>query len=131
MDKATVHLVGPTQRAYAASLLRDAPDGWAVTIQPPTRTTEQNALLWPLLTDVSRQVEWHGKHLSPDDWKDIFTATLKNLRVVPNLDGTGFVALGQRTSTMSKRTFSELVELIYAFGAERGVRWSEPKRKAE
>lgn len=44
---------------------------------------------------------------------------------------TGFVALGQRTSTMSKGTFSELVELIFAFGAERGVRWSEPKRKAE
>lgn len=129
MDRGTVHLIGPTQRAYAAEKLREAPDGWAVTFQPPTRTTEQNALLWPLLNDVSRQVEWHGKRLSPDDWKDIFTATLKNLRVVPNLDGTGFVALGQRTSTMSKRTFSDLVELIYAFGAERGVCWSKGATK--
>lgn len=39
-------------------------------------------------------------------------------------------ALGQRTSTMSKRTFSDLVELIYAFGAERGVRWSKAERTA-
>ena len=127
MDKATVHLVGPTQRAYAAKKLAEAPADWIVTIAPPTRTLDQNAKLWPMLQDVSRQVIWHGLRLTPDDWKDMFTAALKNLRVIPNIDGTGFVALGQRTSTMSKRTFRDLVDLIYAFGAQHGVAWSEPE----
>ena len=64
--------------------------------------------------------------LSPEDWKHMFTATLKRLDVVPNLDGTGFVALGMHTSTMTIRQMSDLMELIAAFGAERGVRFMEP-----
>jgi hypothetical protein len=39
--------------------------------------------------------------------------------VVPNLEGTGFVALGLSTSKMSKREFSDLLELVNAFAAER------------
>jgi hypothetical protein len=31
--------------------------------------------------------------------------------------------VGQRTSQMNKREFSELIELIYAFGAERRVKF--------
>ena len=124
--KRIIRLVGPSQRSCAAQSLRDAPDGWIVTLAPPTRTLDQNSLLWPLLTDLSRQVEWHGLHLSPEDWKDMMTAALKNLRVVPNIDGTGFVALGQRTSTMSKEAFSDLIEMIRAFGTKRGVKWTDP-----
>ena len=58
-----------------------------------------------------------------DEWKDVFSAALKKQKVVPGLDG-GFVVCGQSTSRMSKREFSDLVELIYAFGAERGVVFS-------
>lgn len=36
----------------------------------------------------------------------------------------GFVVLGQSTSKMGKREFSDLVELIYSFGAERNVIWT-------
>jgi hypothetical protein len=64
---------------------------------------------------------WHGRKLSPDDWKMVFTASLKKMDVVPNLDNTGFVALGLSTSKMSKRELSDLLELVYAFGAEHGV----------
>jgi len=51
----------------------------------------------------------------------MFTASLKKSRVMPNLDNTGFMILGQRTSKMGKREFSDLLELILAFGAGRGV----------
>lgn len=54
----------------------------------------------------------------------MFTASLSKQDVVPGIDG-GFVVLGKATSSMSKREFAELVELIYAFGAERGVRFTE------
>jgi NinB protein. len=44
---------------------------------------------------------------------------------VPNLDGTGFIILGQSTRAMSKKELSNLLELAYAFGAEHDVKWSE------
>ena len=108
-------------RRNAIQAVQDAPEGYAVTIAEPTRSLEQNARLWASLTDVAEQVQWYGKTLTPEDWKHVFSASLQKLEVVPNLEGTGFVALGLSTSKMSKRQLSDLLELIYAFGAERGV----------
>lgn len=96
----------------------------------PRRSTDANAMMWGLLTDVSRQVEWHGQRLAAEDWKEMFSAALRRQRVVPAIDGQGFVVLGQRTSRMSKSEFSDLLELILAFGAEREVQWSEPLEAA-
>lgn len=100
----------------------------ALIVSEPRRTLDQNSKLWPMLGDVSRQVQWHGQYLKDFDWKDIFTAALKRYRAVPGIDG-GIVLLGMRTSRMTKSEFSELVESIYAFGAEHGVVWSEPAQK--
>lgn len=112
-------------RRRAIQAVQEAPDGFAVTISEPTRSLEQNSRLWASLSDVSQQVEWYGRKLSPEDWKHVFTASLRKLEVVPNLDGTGFVALGQSTSRMSKKELSDLLELIYAFGAERNVAFGD------
>jgi hypothetical protein len=95
-----------------------------VKVEPEKRSDEQNRLLWAALSDVSRQVEWHGQKLEPEDWKHVFSAGLKRQRAVPGIDG-GFVVLGQSTSKMTKADFSELIELIYAFGADRGVTFKE------
>lgn len=103
----------------------DAQDGHKVTISEPTRSLEQNSRLWPSLTEISKQVDWYGRKLSPDDWKHVFTSSLKKMDVVPNLEGTGFVALGLSTSKMTKRELSDLLELIYSFGAERGVKFHD------
>ena len=113
-----------TARKLAAAYCMTAPDGYVCTIQEKTRTLEQNSKLWPMLGDVSKQVEWYGQYLSDEEWKDVFTAALKRQKVVPGIDG-GFVVCGQRTSKMGKKEFSELIELIYAFGTERNVKWSE------
>jgi hypothetical protein len=107
-------------RQRAQKAVKDAPDGYVVKITEPTRNLEQNALLWTLLEKVSKTVVWHGQKLNADDWKNIFSASLKKTRVVPGIDG-GFVVCGQSTSKMSKRDFSELCELIFAFGAQNGV----------
>jgi hypothetical protein len=113
----------PAVRLNALEAVKKAPDGWVVEIKQKTRTLEQNALLWSLLTDLSEQVEWYGHRLSPEEFKDLLTAGLRKSKVIPNMDGSGFVILGQRTSTMTKAEFSDLIELIYCFGAERGVKW--------
>lgn len=92
-------------------------------IKPLTRSLEQNARLWAMLTDISNQVDWYGRKLSPHDWKHVFTASLKKQDVVPGLDG-GFVVLGLSTSKMTKAEMCDLQTLMEAFGAEKGVRFS-------
>jgi hypothetical protein len=86
--------------------------------------------MWAALGDVSEQVVWYGKKLTPDDWKNVFSASLKRLDVVPNLDGSGFVALGMSTSRLSKREMADLITLIDAFGAEHNVHWSKETAEA-
>ena len=125
MEGQTLILIGKAQRDMAKTGIDRAPDGWAVRIQPNTRTLDQNAKLFAMLADVSAQVTWHGTKLDSGEWKDMFTAALKRTKVIPGLTG-GFVTCGMSTSRMNKRDFSDLIELIYAFGAERDVKWTEP-----
>lgn len=94
---------------------------YQIEAKPMTRTLEQNAKLWAMLTDVSQQVNWHGQKLSQEDWKNVFSAALNQQRVVPNLDSNGFVVLGQSTSRMTVSQMSEMIELMHAFGAQNGV----------
>jgi hypothetical protein len=122
--KRTFILAHDLARVNAAKFCMDAPEGWIVTIGEPTRTLEQNALLWPLLQRLADQVVWHGAKLSKEDWKDMLTASLRKQRAAPGIDG-GFVVFGERTKTYSKAQFSELLELIYAFGAQHGVTFEE------
>lgn len=100
--------------------MRQAPVGSRLEFKSPRRTLPQNDRLWAMLTEVARQVDWYGQKLSPDDWKDVFTASLRRAHVVPGIDG-GFVPLGMRTSDMSKQEMGDLFALIEAFAAERGV----------
>lgn len=112
-------------RRRAMQAVSEAPAGYVIQVSEPTRSLEQNARMWAMLADISRQVVWHGKKLDPDSWKAVFTASLKKLNVVPNLSGDGFVVLGMSTSKMSKAEMSELQTLMEAFGSEQGVVWSE------
>ena len=99
---------------------------FVIEVKEKTRSTEQNARMWAMLTEVSRQVDWYGQKLTAEEWKDVFSASLKKQKAVPGLDG-GFVILGQRTSKMTVREMADLMTLIEAFGAEKGVRFSAPE----
>lgn len=90
----------------------------------PTRTSEQNSKLWAMLKEVSDQVVWHGQKLSSDDWKNVFSASMKGQRTVPGIDG-GFVVFGARTSKMTIPEMMDMITLMEAFGAERGVTFKE------
>ena len=124
MGRATVIITGPATRQKAAHYVAKAPAGTRITFARSKRTLPQNDKMWAALTDVATQVLWHGIRLSPIDWKDMFSAAMKRSRVVPGLDG-GFVVLGQRTSEMSIEELSGLIEMIHAFGAERGVKFAD------
>ena len=97
-----------------------------LSIKPERRSVEQNSRLWASLSEVAEQVDWHGQKLTAQEWKDVFTAGLKRQKVVPGIEG-GFVVLGSSTSRMTRAELSELLELMYAFGAQQGVVFSEPQ----
>jgi hypothetical protein len=117
----------PQARQNALQAVSEAPEGYEVRIKERTRSLDQNAALWAVLTDISNQVVWHGQKLSPEDWKHILTAGLKReQRMAPGING-GWVVLGLSTSKMTKSEFSDLLELAHAFGAEQGVRFELPQ----
>lgn len=122
-DRQFFALVHDTARQMAVRAVTRAPAGYVVEVKPKTRTLDQNAKLWALLTDLSEQVNWHGQKLTPDEWKIVMTASIRRQRVLPGIDG-GFVAIGESTSKMTVKEFSDLVELIHAFGAQYEVRFS-------
>lgn len=123
------HLDSPIAKRNAAYTIANADRGMVCEIRPRTRSLDANAKMWAMLSDISRQVKWpiNGQleTLSPEDWKDISTASLhQENRIAQGIRG-GFVVLGRRTSKMTVREMSELIEFLYAFGAEQGVVWSE------
>jgi hypothetical protein len=132
MSRATIIIWGPQDRFRAADLVRKVPCGTLVSFKDAKRTLDQNSKMWAMLTDIARQVEWHGLKLRPNDWKLIFLDALRReLRIVPNLDGTGFVALNQSSSDLTKEEMSNMIELMFEFGARHGVVFNEPDEEPE
>ncbi len=65
-----------------------------------TRNLEQNAKLWVMLSDISRQLPWQDWQrrtikMRADEWKDFFTALFRReQRMVMGEDGASFVLVG-------------------------------------
>lgn len=125
MSRAVVMIKSEADRNLIVRWAGNVPAGTTVEFRAPRRSNEANALMWSLLGQISKQVEWYGQKLSSEDWKDVLTASLRRTRVVPGIDAGTFVPLGMRTSQMTKEEISDLLELIYAFGAERDVKFRE------
>jgi len=125
MSRAVVTIKSAADRNLVSRWASNVQPGTTVEFRAPRRSNEANALMWSLLGQISKSVDWYGQKLSSEDWKDVLTASLRRTRVVPGIDAGTFVPLGMRTSQMTKEEISDLLELIYAFGAERGVKFRE------
>lgn len=133
-ERLTMSLYNAQQAHQAIQTAWQHAKGWLMAgdtrltleIRPEKRSDAQNRRLWAMLADISAQVDWYGHKLTADEWKDVFSASLKRTKVVPGLDG-GFVVCGQSTSKMTKAEMCELQELMEAFGAEKGVRFTAPE----
>jgi len=104
-----------------------------VEVSPPKRTLSQNRKMWPLLHDLALQVVWYGEKYDEDDWKDMITALVaktkkQEQRTAPGIGG-GVVMFGQRTSKMKVPQMVDVIETIYWFGTEQGVKFSEESRQ--
>lgn len=115
-------LYGARERQRAHIMIDNAPALARVTFEAPRRTLPQNALLHSLIGEVASQLLYHGQRLTVDDYKLVFLASLKSeMRIVPNLDGDGFVNLGRKTSRLTKEECSFLIDIVRAYGEKHGV----------
>jgi hypothetical protein len=113
-------------RRRAIDAVTQAPAGYVVTVKEPSRSLDQNAALWPLLTEFSEQLLWpvNGRmvKMEPEEWKDVLSAAFRGeqARLAIGLNG-GVVMLGLRTSKMGKRQFSEFLDFLHATAVDRGI----------
>ena len=115
-------LVTVYNRADLIRAVGNAPVGAQFDLVDAPRSTQQNKLLWALLTQISNQVEHAGERWEPEAWKACFMKAIGlKLQFMPSLDGQSVVAVGYKSSHLDKEKFSELIESIYAFGATHGV----------
>jgi hypothetical protein len=131
MSRALLVLNGLADRMKAADWVHKAPPGTRVEFKASKRTLPQNSRFWAMLTDVAEQLPWHGIKLKSDDWKLVFLDALKReVRLVPNIDGTGFVNLGRSSSDLTKEEMGDLMTLIEEFGARHGVVFQNEREQA-
>lgn len=128
MGRALLVLHNDAMKARAVDWIAKAPKETRVTFQAPKRTLPQNDRMHAMLTEIAVTVPiWGGVKVGKDDWKFIFLDALKReLRLVPNLDGTGLVNLsGRSSSDLSIEEMTGLIELMFKFGAEHGVQFRD------
>jgi hypothetical protein len=124
-------LTGLAVRKKAARWIGQAPAGTRVEFKPPQRTIEQNDRMWAMLTDIVTQHTFNGRKYTTDEAKVVFMhACGKEIEILPSLDMKTFVPYGQSSSDLSVSEMSDLIEFMFAWGAENGIVWSDPKEKA-
>jgi len=107
MPQASVRLTDPEARRRAASWVYGADPGTVVTFATPDKR--------------------YGQWLSPDDWKLLFLADMdRGARMVPALDGRGWVNLNTSSSALRIAEFAALLDAIHKFAADHGVQLGRP-----
>lgn len=120
----TIILRGAIQREFAKAMIDKAPVDAVVKISPATRSDDQNAKMWAMLSDVSRAKPEDRMH-TPEVWKCLFMNALGHETAFEmGLDNRPF-PVGFRSSRLTKAQMSDLIEMIYAYGAQHNVKWSE------
>lgn len=126
----TVLLIGPSQRAFAKSLIDKAPAGAVLSIRESKRTNDQNALMWCLLSDISRSMP-DGRRHTPEVWKELMMHACGHaVQFEMGLNGQPF-PVGFRSSKLTKSQMADLITFIQQYGDEKGVVWTGPEEEGK
>jgi len=96
-------------------------------IKPPSKSRDQERKYHAILRDIAEQSQHMGSVWDADDWKRLLVwqyckeKAIDSGKVVPSLDMTGVVQLGQQTRKFTKEQASEFVDFLTAWCAEHGV----------
>ena len=136
-ERITLRLENPVQ---ALADMRRA-WGWAkellasgcrltLVIEKQTRSSAENRLLHSLLGHISETKEWAGKRRDIDTWKRLLVAAWcrainEPVELLPALDGNGVDVVYRKTSKLTRKECAELIEYIFAWGADNDIVFPE------
>ena len=98
-----------------------------VEVQRENRSLEQNSLIHSIIRQISLQAQHLGSTWDAEDFKRLLVwqwakETGRSApKIIPSLDGSGFVQLGLQTRKFTKPDASEFYEWLMAWCAQNGV----------
>lgn len=122
-DKPCIILRTRQDRGRAVRWIENAPDGTVVEFKQKGRSSDQNAAMWSILTQINRQRPVHnGVKMSAVLWKAVFMQALgAELVMLPTLEGSGLFPFGHRSSKLSVSEMGDLITLMIAWAATEGL----------
>ena len=126
-------LAHDTARSSAVQAVKEAPAGYCVRIDEPTKRRIQEEKYHSMIGDIAKVVPHVGRLWHADDMKrilvDDFAEEMRSAgiplhhdgRIIPSFDGRRIVQLGIQTSDFYVKEASQFIEFLLAFGAMRGV----------
>ena len=122
-DKPCIILRTRQDRGRAVRWIENAPDGTVVEFKQKGRSNDQNAAMWSILSQISRQRPVHnGVKMSAVLWKAVFMQALgAELVMLPTLDGDGLFPFGHRSSKLTVSEMGAMIELMLAWAATEGL----------
>lgn len=125
----TFRLIHAAARDGATRAVKTAPDGFVCVVRPPNRSLDQNAKAHAMFQDIAKaKPVWNGINMDAEDWKALLivshavaTKDGSPYRMVPDLEGSGFVQLRESSARMSKDRASSLIEYITAWATSHGI----------
>ena len=109
----------------------DAGRNLTLEIKDASKSREQEEKYHAIIGDIAKQAQHMGAKWDAESWKRLLVwqfckeKQIDAGRIVPSLDMTGVVQLGQQTRKFTKEQASEFVEFLLAWCAENGVELKE------
>jgi hypothetical protein len=138
-------ILNPQSRQRCADwVLHEAPEGWRVTGKPSAKSRDQEARYHAMLNDIAAQTTYAGRKWDREDTKriliDEFAEEMRQAgtplhhdeagRLIPSEDGRRIIQLGIQSRKFWVKEASAFIEFLFAWGAARGVVWSDESRQA-
>ena len=128
-----IRLTHESAREFAINIISQLPvdsvHPLRIVIDEDKRSLAQNRMMWAVLNDIAKQVNWNGEQLTAEEWKHLITANLHGQKCVKGIQG-GLVFMGLSTRRMNKKEFADVVTCAEQFGAENGVKFSNDALEA-
>ena len=103
----------------------------SLEIKDALKSRDQEEKYHAMIGEIAKQASHMGAKWDAEDWKRLLVwqfckdSGLNEGRILPSLDGTGIVQLGQQTRKFTKEQASEFVEWLHAWGAQNGIVYSQ------
>lgn len=141
-DRKVFNLVHEQARLSACNwIMEHAPDGWRVIVQPQQKRRVQEEKYHAQIGDIAKHSTYAGKKWDTEDMKRILvdefademrqagTPLHHDSRLIPSENGQRVIQLGIQTREFYVAEAAAFIEFLYAWGADRGVIWSNEARR--